>query len=351
MAHSKLDHPLLKKQVDFDRLLVMMEFGSSVYGTALPTSDTDFKGVLLPRGRDIVLGRAPSTINIHTNDSGSGKRNTAEDVDAELFSLYRYLELLSQGQTNALDMLFCPDTQTHIRTAAWDFIIKNKEKFLNKKCNAAVGYAQSQADKYSLRGWRIQALEYVLDHLLVEYVENPHRPLGESFGYQKLIAGLSDLSPKISDYIKCGFRLAPHVQAGKIEYISVCGKEAGLSASVKFAYEVYKNSLGEYGDRARAAKDGGADWKAMYHAVRIPEQTVELLETSHITFPRPEAPYLLQVRRGERSVEEVSAKIEEGVIRVREAQEKSALPERSDTKFIEDTVYNLYLEEIKSEKI
>jgi hypothetical protein len=150
----------------------------------------------------------------------------------------------------------------------------------------------------------------------------------------------------VAGYVTFSKEIAPHIPQGFIEYIDVCGKKAGFSASVKFAYEVYKNALGDYGDRARAAKEGGADWKAMYHAVRIAEQTVELLDTGHITFPRPEAPYLLQVRRGERDVVEVSAKIEEGITRILEAQARSTLPEKTDAKAVEELTYKLYLEEI-----
>jgi hypothetical protein len=40
----------------------------------------------------------------------SGKRNRPEDVDRETYSMQRCLELLTHGQTVAIDMLFAPDS-------------------------------------------------------------------------------------------------------------------------------------------------------------------------------------------------------------------------------------------------
>jgi hypothetical protein len=41
---------------------------------------------------------------------GTGRKSSAGVVDREIYSLQRYLELLSKGQTVALDMPFAPDT-------------------------------------------------------------------------------------------------------------------------------------------------------------------------------------------------------------------------------------------------
>lgn len=65
-------------------LVLKMEFGSHVYGTNVPTSDHDFKGIGIPDGRDIIMQRAFKSINMSTGDDKS--RNTAEDIDFEIFS-------------------------------------------------------------------------------------------------------------------------------------------------------------------------------------------------------------------------------------------------------------------------
>lgn len=358
----KLDHPKVKEAFQKVEPIVIMGFGSTIYGTALPTSDTDLKGIFLPYGKDIVLGKAPSTITIRTNDSGSGVRNSAEDIDLEIFSLYRYLELLAQGQTVALDMLFCPQDFIFKETPGWLTIKSFKDKLVNKKCGAAIGYATAQANKYSLRGHRMLALEEVLDMLEPYYKDHPRWTLEEALDKIGFVEAYSasdrsvvkcyhlydKLSERCKEYVCFPREIAPHIPQGYIEYLEVCGKKAGLTASVKFAYEVFRNELSGYGDRAKAAKEGGADWKAMYHAVRIAEQTQELMLTGHITFPRPEAPYLLKIRRGEVRVDEVSRIIEQGIEKIKEAQAKSTLREEADRKWIEQYIYDVYFDRINN---
>ena len=73
-------------------------FGSRLYGTVVEGSDTDYKGIFLPTAEEILLGNPPK---VYTNTTQAG-------VDSEFYSLSRYLDLLAQGQTVALDMLFAP---------------------------------------------------------------------------------------------------------------------------------------------------------------------------------------------------------------------------------------------------
>jgi predicted nucleotidyltransferase len=86
--------------------IIEMEFGSRVYGTNLPTSDTDFKAIAIPSGRDIILQRAFKTIQDSTGNDQT--RNTQDDIDKETFSLHYFMRLLTEGQTVCLDMLFTP---------------------------------------------------------------------------------------------------------------------------------------------------------------------------------------------------------------------------------------------------
>jgi len=68
-----------------------------------------------------------------------------------------------------------------------------------------------------------------------------------------------------------------------------------------------------FGDRAKAAaKDGAFDRKAMYHAVRIIDEAVELLETGNLVFPRPMT--ILPLLRGIRFDQNVSFEDAQGIL-------------------------------------
>lgn len=338
----------LQKIIDSDQLVVLMDFGSRVYGTALETSDTDIKGLFVPTAKDILLSRAAT--DYQSSTSNASLRNSTDDVDVGLFSVQRFMELLTQGQTVALDMLFTPANQIRIKSDVWTFITDNKQQLLSRKCKAAIGYARSQANKYSLRGYRMKALESVLEALEPEYHSQPRMALQDSSALQRIISNALKLDSQVYKHITFDKRIDFNSADCVIDYLDVCGKKTSFTASIKVAYELFKKTLDGYGERAQAAKLGGADWKAMYHALRIAEQTIELLETGNITFPRPEAPYLLQVRKGERKVEEVSEKVEEGILRIEHSQETSTLPYEPNISFIEDCICSLHKKIINNEK-
>ena len=100
------------------KTVVRIKFGSHLYGTSTPMSDIDYKSVFVPSRRDILLQRVKATISTHRPKS-EGEKNYAGEIDEELYSIQRYLQLLSEGQTVALDMLLAP-SWTMIYKPSWE---------------------------------------------------------------------------------------------------------------------------------------------------------------------------------------------------------------------------------------
>ena len=88
--------------------LLLTEFGSSVYGTRVLTSDRDLKGIFIPNYEDILLQRAGYTGFQDSTKMDKTARNTSEDQDMEWFTLQSVIRLCSEGQSVALDLLFTP---------------------------------------------------------------------------------------------------------------------------------------------------------------------------------------------------------------------------------------------------
>ena len=140
-------------------------------------------------------------------------------------------------------------------------------------------------------------------------------------------------------YIKVVREEAPSLPDGHIMHLEVCGKKAGFTSSVRFAHDVFTKQLGAYGARAAAARSAqGVDWQAQYHALRVAYQTIELLTTGTITFPRPEAELLLKVRRGEMESTVLSELIEAKIEQIYEARKVSSLREAADARLIKTLV-------------
>lgn len=314
------------------KLIFRCKFGSHLYGTATETSDTDYKSVFIPNAKDLVLQRAPKNITTSTK-RGSETRNAPDDIDDESFSVQTFIKLLLEGQTGALDMLFAGDEVVLHKTEEWDLIKANKDQFLHSGTSAFVGYTKQQAAKYGVKGFRVSALREILDYLgcyqdyhkLGDIIKSMEPPKNENIAIVQIIGknGITE----------------PHLE--------VCNRKVPFHANNKYAKEVYQRIFDMYGERAlKAEKNEGIDWKALSHAVRVANESIELLGTAKITFPRPDRDLLLRIKKGDLAYKEVEKIIEEGLIKVEEAQKNSKLPNKPNFAFAEQLVFNLHLKTI-----
>lgn len=322
-----------------ERLIVQIKFGSHLYGTATPQSDLDIKGVFLPSERDILLQRARPLLS-DTRAKEHGEKNTQYDTDREAYSLQRYLELLAEGQTVALDMLFAPSWAIISEPdPIWADVKALAPKILTKGATAFVRYCRQQANKYGIKGSRVAAARIALSALL---------EAEKRYGAQeKLEAARGELQEIVENNEFLNFSEAIEANGMPISYFEVCGKKTIMTASIKVARDISQRIVDEYGQRALAAeRSEGVDWKALSHAIRVGNEALELFSTRHITFPRPEADYLLSIKLGRRPYAEVAEAIENLLEEVEEAARQSKLPEQADKSLIDDFVAEIYRRQI-----
>lgn len=252
-----------------------MVFGSHLYGTETPTSDLDYKGVVVPPARAILLGRVRGSVST-ARPKAEREKNYAGEVEEETYSLQRYLTLLSEGQTVALDMLFAPPGALLASSELWREITANRARFLSRKSTAFVGYCRQQANKYGIKGSRVAAARATLD-LLMEG-EALHGPSAKLSVLHDAIRPLVERTEMME--------LVELEQREGVTHWDVCGRKLAYTATIKSARECIARIVEEYGHRALAAEaNEGVDWKALSHAVRVGREALELLMTGAITFP------------------------------------------------------------------
>lgn len=316
-------------------LVVEMRFGSHLYGTDTAQSDLDLKGVYLPLGQDILLQRITATIT-SPRPKAPGEKNAPGDVDREIYSLLRYLELLAEGQTVALDMLFAPDhVMTIPPTPLWREIQANAHRLLSRRTTVFARYCRQQANKYGIKGSRVAAVRKAL--LLLTAAE---ARVGPS-------AKLDLLGPQLEDLAASTEHVAlvelPTPAGHRVRHLEVCGRKMALTASVKTARDIVQRIMDRYGERAlQAERNVGVDWKALSHAVRVGREALELFQTGRITFPLPYADHIRHIKRGDIPYEAVAAEIERLLDEVDAAAAVSGLPESPDHTLIDDIVTRAY---------
>lgn len=315
-------------------LILETHFGSHLYGTDTPASDFDWKAIRIPSAKEILLQRIKLTITDNTKVDTTIK-NAVGDVDRETWALHQFFKLVGEGQTVAMDVLFSPPVawvgEPH---PLWLKITDNRHRLVSSKSASFLGYCRQQANKYGIKGSRMKAAELAAERLETLLIMKYNGRLGEfDLWLMENLSGVEHIE----------FVDIPTPNGGVVRHLSVCGRKAPYTSSLKTASEIFTKLYTQYGVRARAAKaNEGVDWKALSHAVRVGTQAVELLTSGHVTFPRPEAAHLVAIKTGQLTYEEVANEIEDLLTMVEEAALSSTLPSEPDHQFMEDLTLEAY---------
>jgi len=324
------------------KILFKSIHGSRLYGTSHEGSDTDYKCVFSKSLSELVVD-TPDCYREHSPD------------DTEFFSLKKYALLLGQQQTNAIEMLFTPNEFIVETSPAWEQLRENKHRLVSKNIMPFVGYAKQQARVYSSKGSSLNMLKALNAILKVWLSKNSITDETRALEFTEdkyCFDDLSDLMEAYPQLLSRGEKLS--TVGEPIPYINVLNKQFECFVPVKEWASRIQKMIDTYGERAKdAALSGAFDRKAMYHAWRIIDEAVELLETGTLTLPRPID--AITIMRAIRFDEDVSFDEAQSLLMSRynylmeDALINSTLPEQHDKSLLDTWFKYTQQEQVKKE--
>ncbi len=307
-------------------ILAKIVFGSKLYGTNVPTSDNDFRAIYLPTLEECVLLRA--------RDAWEDK----SEEDTSFFSLQHFLKMAQQGQSAAIELLCAGPEYRVLSSPFFEELHKNRNQFFSKNMNSFIGYARAMSGKYTSRVDRLNEAEAI-----VKFLEENQFYEGE--------IGMGKVANRLSDVWE-GLPVSPNATKGenpqnknvdKRAYF-VCGRELQATVTTAHAIDVIKQIVNTYGERVRKAKSAELDYKALMHAFRAGYQVKQIMETGDLKFPLPESEYLRDMRSGKINFVDnnLDEKLDDLMVEVQGLIDKSDLPDRVDTKIVDDIILKAY---------
>jgi len=308
--------------------------GSKLYGTDNENSDTDLKGIFIPSKESVMLKKDLSSYVRDTNNSKV--KNSAEDIDFTLHSIYSFFNQLQNSETGAIDVLFSmfrEDTIIYKKDEVVSNIKDNYKLFLNRNMKSFVGYALGQTKKFGIKGARYNEL----DTFVKDFLEKLPTDVLPNTSY-KLVDIFSDIKYIIKEkeykYIK--FVTAPGPRGSgtydNVEYVSILGKMFEGNVSVQYFIERVMKLYNQFGNRTKtiANTESKICYKALSHSLRIAEEVKELMETEFIKFPLKNADYIREVKEGKHDVQKIIDEVSDILDEVDTLLLKSNLPEKPD---------------------
>ena len=319
------------------KLLYLSEYGSTLYGTNNPDSDIDYRGIFLPNKQNQLLGIKYEEVNYTTGNSQS--KNSSTDVDIKLMSLQKFIKLCSEGDTNALDLLFSMPCDHIIKFIGNDNILDlymNRDKLIDvKNMKAFIGYAIAQAKKYGIKGSRLGVIKDIKNYL---------NALPKQYDQYPLSIKVGTILHYFGDESYCFHKTLVDKETDKeLDYLCVCGAMHQYNIPIKEFKTRINQVYEKYGERAKLAEENqGIDWKALSHAIRCIEQCKELLTDGCITFPLKQKDFIKDIKYGKIDYKTVEHLIVTGLDEISKLQESTLIKYNYKVSFWNEYILNLY---------
>jgi hypothetical protein len=342
------------------KMLFKAIVGSQAYGTNLPTSDIDYKGVYIQSKNEILGFKYKEQYEV-------GK-------DECYYEVRRFLQLLGTANPTVLELLYSPADCIIETSPQFELIVKNRHKFLTKKClNSFGGYAVAQIKK--ARGldkkmnWEKEKAERKtpLDFC---YVITPigTRPLREWLRYQKgyevhqHFYGVSAINNARDLYFIYPSRgdLGYHGIINEQEtsndlcLSSIPVEETPKAIVMSYNKDGYIRHCKDYNEYTTWLNNRNTqryvdikghnqqiDGKNLLHCRRLLDMAIEIANEGTISVRRPNKDYLLQIRKGEVKLDDIINEAEQDIKGLDWIYETSSLPDDIDSEFLNDLLIEI----------
>lgn len=313
------EYDFLRTNKNLSHIILLALGGSRAYGTNLPTSDTDIRGIALP------------TKKMVDGIDGDFEQASNSDTDTVIYSLIKMVKLLLSCNPNCIEILGDRPEDYLLISDEGQKILDIKNAFLSKRAiNSFGGYATAQYNR--------------LEHGLLGNGENDDKKV--------------KMMKHSLDCMMAAFN-EEHKNCGTIAEIKECNGVLRLTGSfdsnvddVECLLKQIRSINDEYGNinKRNTKKTDAKLAKYMMHLIRLYLMGIDLnAEGKIVTYREKEHDLLMSIRNGDYMTEDGFHVIPEFYDLLQDIQSKyiysvknTVLPDAPDKEAITETVSDIY---------
>jgi predicted nucleotidyltransferase len=292
-----------------------------------PDSDEDYCGVYLPDISDYLSLKSPKEIlDLGLKDKDINGKNTKEAIDCSIYEFKKFVKLCLKCNPNIIEMLFAnKDEILYIDADFRPFLKMLRENCISKDKieNSFYGYANAQKKKMFEKTDNLLDVKSAYEFLLTRIDEDRKKLIIELINdkdYQKHFKFKRD-------YVMIGKGIKKFIKGDTVHNV----------------FKKLERALDSYGCRTSSMIDNKYNFKFASHLFRLIIEGILLFEKGYIEYPLPDTEFIMNVKKGKYSREEITELSDVYIKKFRKAYENSSLTNKQNFDKINEEVMQFIL--------
>jgi predicted nucleotidyltransferase len=359
-TQEQLEQERIEKQQKLEKIaedncILRVVAGSNAYGTNNPSSDWDERGIFVDEMPRIVLPFEKI------------EQVTLSHDDIVLFELSKYMPLLLTQNPNVIELIWTDEKDVLHKTELGQLLLDNRKSFLSKQVKESyAGYAHSQLKRIKghnkwINNPQPEQEPEPKDFTSVVWNFSGAKEFNKKVPFSGFVAiDLGDGHYSLWSMDKLKIDRKPWIDKRgnpnpipKQEFEKFNPNNLPPDMIVKLnktlfeshhtnwkAYWNWKTHRNE--KRSELEEKYGYDVKHAMHLIRLLRSGVDILEHGIVPVRRPDREYLLDIRNGKYTYEEIVAESERLTQKVEEVSKKTLLPSEPDYGLAREIMMEIY---------
>ena len=329
--------------------------GSHAYGTNIPTSDWDERGIFVDDISRIIL----------PFDKVEQVQLTRDDI--VLYELSKYMPLLLSQNPNVIELIWTDPSDVIQKNSLGDLLLDNRHSFLSKQVkDSYVGYAQSQLKRIKghnkwINNPQSEQEPEQKDFMSVVWNYTNIKEFNKKVPLDGFVAiELGDNNFSLWSIDKLNINKKSWIdKRGNINAIlrkdfeqfnpnnlppdMIIKFNKSLFESQHTNWKMYWSWKKNRNEKRSALEESfGYDVKHAMHLIRLLRSGLDILENGIVPVKRPDKDYLMDIRNGKYTYDEIVLESEKLTKKVEEISKKSSLPSEPNYDLAKSIMLEIY---------